>query len=70
MVFNVLYVCVYRALGVPVTDHTYDDCRLMQKASKLHMPANAGLVEFEKLHKKLGWEIGLYNKALQVNILQ
>ncbi|XP_060555459.1 lysophosphatidylcholine acyltransferase 2-like isoform X3 [Ruditapes philippinarum] len=42
------------ALGVPVTDHTYDDCRLMMKARKLNLPMESGLVEFQKLHKKLG----------------
>jgi lysophosphatidylcholine acyltransferase/lyso-PAF acetyltransferase len=42
------------ALKCPVTDHTYDDCRLMKKAQKLKLPADAGLVEFEKLHSKLG----------------
>ncbi|KAK7115276.1 hypothetical protein V1264_001176 [Littorina saxatilis] len=41
-------------LGVPVTDHSYDDCRLMDKAQKLNMPMEAGLVEFQKLHQKLG----------------
>ncbi|XP_056022789.1 lysophosphatidylcholine acyltransferase 2-like isoform X3 [Ostrea edulis] len=42
------------ALGVPVTDHSYDDCRLMQKAAKLKLPKTVGLVEFMKLNKKLG----------------
>ncbi|XP_055890933.1 lysophosphatidylcholine acyltransferase 2-like isoform X2 [Biomphalaria glabrata] len=41
-------------LGVPVTDHTYDDCRLMNDAEKMKLPMNAGIVEFEKLHSKLG----------------
>ncbi|XP_012941031.1 lysophosphatidylcholine acyltransferase 2 isoform X3 [Aplysia californica] len=42
------------SLKCPVTDHTYDDCRLMTTAQKLKLPAHAGLVEFEKLHSKLG----------------
>lgn len=42
------------SLQVPVTDHTYDDCRLMVKANKLKMPMAAGLVEFQKLNTKLG----------------
>ncbi|XP_061163187.1 lysophosphatidylcholine acyltransferase 2-like isoform X1 [Saccostrea echinata] len=42
------------ALAIPVTDHSYDDCRLMQKAAKLKLPKAAGLVEFMKLNKKLG----------------
>jgi len=42
------------ALGVPVTDHTYDDCRLMLKSKKKNLPHRTGLVEFAKLHDKLG----------------
>ena len=45
---------VSSCLGVPVTDHTYDDCRLMKRAQQLRLPMEAGIVEFEKLHKKLG----------------
>lgn len=44
------------ALGVPVTDHTYDDCRLMMRAGSLNLPLEAGLVEFQKLHRKLGFD--------------
>ncbi|XP_064610351.1 lysophosphatidylcholine acyltransferase 1-like [Liolophura sinensis] len=43
-----------RCLGVPVTDHTYDDCRLMQRAAINKLPMASGLVEFYKLHQKLG----------------
>ncbi|XP_003222971.2 lysophosphatidylcholine acyltransferase 2 [Anolis carolinensis] len=41
------------ALGVPVTDHTYEDCRLMISAGNLTLPMEAGLVEFTKISKKL-----------------
>nr|XP_060644189.1 lysophosphatidylcholine acyltransferase 2 [Anolis sagrei ordinatus] len=41
------------ALGVPVTDHTYEDCRLMISAGQLTLPMEAGLVEFTKISKKL-----------------
>ncbi|XP_042294256.1 lysophosphatidylcholine acyltransferase 2 isoform X2 [Sceloporus undulatus] len=41
------------ALGVPVTDHTYEDCRLMISAGRLTLPMEAGLVEFTKISKKL-----------------
>ncbi|XP_039208304.1 lysophosphatidylcholine acyltransferase 2 [Crotalus tigris] len=41
------------ALDVPVTDHTYEDCRLMISAGKLTLPMEAGLVEFTKISKKL-----------------
>nr|XP_022344069.1 lysophosphatidylcholine acyltransferase 2-like isoform X2 [Crassostrea virginica] len=52
------------ALGVPVTDHSYDDCRLMQKAAKLKLPKSAGLVEFMKLNKKLGLKFDHANDLL------
>uniref|UniRef100_A0A8C5X4H6 Lysophosphatidylcholine acyltransferase 2 n=1 Tax=Malurus cyaneus samueli TaxID=2593467 RepID=A0A8C5X4H6_9PASS len=41
------------ALNVPVTDHTYEDCRLMISAGQLTLPMEAGLVEFTKISKKL-----------------
>ncbi|XP_021343908.1 lysophosphatidylcholine acyltransferase 2-like isoform X1 [Mizuhopecten yessoensis] len=41
-------------LGVPTTDHSFDDCRLMKQAGKLKLPLSTGLVEFSKLHNKLG----------------
>uniref|UniRef100_A0ABM5EV98 Lysophosphatidylcholine acyltransferase 2 n=1 Tax=Pogona vitticeps TaxID=103695 RepID=A0ABM5EV98_9SAUR len=41
------------ALGVPVTDHTYEDCRLMISAGQLTLPMEAGLVEFTKVSRKL-----------------
>ena len=47
--------CFGRALGVPVTDHTYEDCRLMRYATELNMPQASVLVEFQKLNKKLGY---------------
>ncbi|RUS90250.1 hypothetical protein EGW08_002031 [Elysia chlorotica] len=43
-----------KCLNCPVTDHTYDDCRLMVSAEKMKMPGSIGLVEFEKLHSKIG----------------
>lgn len=46
---------VFRHLNCPVTDHTYDDCRLMVRAARLKLPMEAGLVEFQKLHQKLGF---------------
>ncbi|XP_041375840.1 lysophosphatidylcholine acyltransferase 2-like isoform X1 [Gigantopelta aegis] len=54
-----------KCLGCPVTDHTYDDCRLMVLASKLEMPMEAGIVEFMKLHKKLGISYDQLNKYLE-----
>ncbi|XP_075394096.1 lysophosphatidylcholine acyltransferase 2 isoform X3 [Tenrec ecaudatus] len=41
------------ALKIPVTDHTYEDCRLMISAGQLTLPMEAGLVEFTKISRKL-----------------
>ncbi|XP_045191515.2 lysophosphatidylcholine acyltransferase 2-like isoform X1 [Mercenaria mercenaria] len=53
------------ALKIPVTDHTYDDCRLMMKARKLNLPMESGLVEFQKLHKKLGINLDQMHNMLE-----
>uniref|UniRef100_A0A8C3WKF2 EF-hand domain-containing protein n=1 Tax=Catagonus wagneri TaxID=51154 RepID=A0A8C3WKF2_9CETA len=50
---NSVRVIMANALGVPVTDHTYEDCRLMISAGKLRLPMEAGLVEFTKISQKL-----------------
>ena len=42
------------ALGIPFTDHTYDDCRLMVESLKKNLPQRTGLVEFAKMQGKLG----------------
>ncbi|KAG1943139.1 lysophosphatidylcholine acyltransferase [Pimephales promelas] len=41
------------SLGLPVTDHTYEDCRLMIAAGELTLPMETGLVEFTKISRKL-----------------
>lgn len=43
-----------KALGVPVSDYTYDDCRLMTKAKRMNLPFASELVEVQKLRQKLG----------------
>uniref|UniRef100_A0A4W3JVT0 Lysophosphatidylcholine acyltransferase 2 n=1 Tax=Callorhinchus milii TaxID=7868 RepID=A0A4W3JVT0_CALMI len=40
-------------LELPVTDHTFEDCRLMISAGELTLPMEAGLVEFTKISRKL-----------------
>ncbi|KAF6078512.1 lysophosphatidylcholine acyltransferase 2 [Phyllostomus discolor] len=42
-----------QALGIPMTEHTYEDCRLMMSAGQLTLPMEAGLVEFTKISRKL-----------------
>jgi len=34
-----------KALDVPIVDYSYEDCRLMSKASKLGLPPTIGLIE-------------------------
>ncbi|XP_011504965.1 PREDICTED: 1-acylglycerophosphocholine O-acyltransferase 1 isoform X2 [Ceratosolen solmsi marchali] len=42
------------ALKIPVSDYTYDDCRIISKAHQLHIPNASGIVEAHKLRFKLG----------------
>ena len=55
---NTVRIIMANALGVPVTDHTYEDCRLMISAGNLQLPMEAGLVEFTKIshNLKLDWD--------------
>merc|ERR1719494_443050 len=41
-------------LGIPFTQHSYEDCKLMVEAKKNMLPANSGVVEYQKISKKLG----------------
>ncbi|XP_013982759.1 lysophosphatidylcholine acyltransferase 2 isoform X1 [Salmo salar] len=54
-----------QALGVPVTDHTYEDCRLMISAGELTLPMEAGLVEFTKISQKLDLKWDNVKKELE-----
>lgn len=38
-----------------MTDHTYEDCKLMKDAEEKGLPNEVGLVEFQKLLNKLGY---------------
>ncbi|XP_034191322.2 lysophosphatidylcholine acyltransferase isoform X2 [Osmia lignaria lignaria] len=42
------------ALQIPVSDYTYDDCRIITKAHQLHIPHASTIVEAHKLRNKLG----------------
>lgn len=44
-------------LGVPFTEHTFEDCRLMRHASLLKLPMETGLIEFAKLSRKLDIDV-------------
>ncbi|XP_018425085.1 PREDICTED: lysophosphatidylcholine acyltransferase 2 [Nanorana parkeri] len=55
-----------KALGLPTTDHTYEDCRLMLTARELTLPMETGLVEFTKISKKLRIKWNDIQKQLEV----
>lgn len=50
---NTVRIVMANALGVPVTDHTYEYGRLMISAGNLRLPMEGGLVEFTKISQKL-----------------
>ncbi|KAL0271512.1 UNVERIFIED_CONTAM: hypothetical protein PYX00_008584 [Menopon gallinae] len=43
-----------KALGVPVSNYTYDDCRLMTRAKQMNLPFAGHLIEMQKLRNTLG----------------
>ncbi|CAG9794064.1 unnamed protein product [Diatraea saccharalis] len=45
-----------KALGVPVLDYTYDDCRLIARAKQLGIPNAAAVREISELRAQLGLE--------------
>ncbi|CAG9815884.1 unnamed protein product, partial [Phaedon cochleariae] len=42
-----------KALGIPVIDYSYDDCKLMTKAKEMNLPYAPSLVEVRKLRNRL-----------------
>ena len=45
---------ISRALGVPTSDHSYEDCFLMTEASLRGLPTESAIVEYHKINKELG----------------
>lgn len=43
-----------RALGLPTSDLTYDDCKLMIRARQMNLPHFDDIVEIEKLRREIG----------------
>ncbi|EEB14333.1 conserved hypothetical protein [Pediculus humanus corporis] len=43
-----------RALGIPVSNYTYDDCKLMNRAKQMKLPYAGKLVEVQRLRQALG----------------
>ncbi|XP_047516614.1 lysophosphatidylcholine acyltransferase isoform X2 [Pieris napi] len=59
-----------KALGVPVLDYTYDDCRLIAKAKQLGIPGGASIREVAELRAQLkldvtNYEVDLIETGLQ-----
>nr|XP_056718575.1 lysophosphatidylcholine acyltransferase 1 [Euleptes europaea] len=53
-----------RALGVSVTDYTFEDCQLALAEGQLRLPSNTGLLEFAKLVRSLGLKPERLEKVL------
>lgn len=43
-----------RALGISVTDYTFEDCQLALAEGQLRLPADTCLLEFARLVRRLG----------------
>lgn len=43
-----------RALGISVTDYTFEDCQLALAEGQLRLPADTSLLEFARLVRGLG----------------
>uniref|UniRef100_A0AAR5P3Y2 EF-hand domain-containing protein n=1 Tax=Dendroctonus ponderosae TaxID=77166 RepID=A0AAR5P3Y2_DENPD len=43
-----------KALGIPVVDYSYSDCKMMTRAKEMNVPFATSLVEVRKLRKSLG----------------
>lgn len=60
MVYFTKIYSACRALGVPVVDYTYDDCKLMTRAKEMNLPFATSLVEVQKLRHYLGYVLFFY----------
>ena len=54
---NNVRAVIANELQVPVTAHTYDDCRLQHKAIRDHFPPEQAVVEFGALQQLFGYNI-------------
>lgn len=53
-VYMYIFFIYLRALGISVTDYTFEDCQLALAEGQLHLPTNTCLLEFAKLVRNLG----------------
>lgn len=49
---------LFRALGVPITDYSFEDCQLAMAEGQLRLPVDTCLLEYAKLVRRLGWVSG------------
>ena len=50
---NTLDFCSYRALQLPLTELSFDDCQLSISQGPLRIPSNSSLLEFNRLVRLL-----------------
>lgn len=50
-----LFCVLLRALGVPITDYSFEDCQLAMAEGQLRLPVDTCLLEYAKLVRRLGW---------------
>uniref|UniRef100_A0A3P8T9Q2 Lysophosphatidylcholine acyltransferase 1 n=1 Tax=Amphiprion percula TaxID=161767 RepID=A0A3P8T9Q2_AMPPE len=54
-----------KALGVPITDYSFEDCQLAMAEGQLRLPVDTCLLEFAKLARRLGLKPKNTGKVLQ-----
>uniref|UniRef100_A0A3Q3R4U3 Phospholipid/glycerol acyltransferase domain-containing protein n=1 Tax=Monopterus albus TaxID=43700 RepID=A0A3Q3R4U3_MONAL len=54
-----------KALGVPITDYSFEDCQLAMAEGQLRLPVDTCLLEFAKLIRRLGLKPRNSEKVLQ-----
>uniref|UniRef100_UPI003AAA533F lysophosphatidylcholine acyltransferase 1-like n=1 Tax=Centroberyx gerrardi TaxID=166262 RepID=UPI003AAA533F len=54
-----------KALGVPITDYSFEDCQLAMAEGQLRLPVDTCLLEFAKLVRRLGLKPRNTEKVLQ-----
>lgn len=65
-----MYDSIFRALGLPTSDLTYDDCKLMNRARQMNLPHFDDIVEIEKLRQKIGYGIHFENYSHSIQYLK
>ncbi|KAK9876747.1 hypothetical protein WA026_014985 [Henosepilachna vigintioctopunctata] len=53
-----------KALGIPVSDYTYDDCKLLTRAKEMNLPQASSIVDLQKLRHSLGMANTIQEEAL------